>query len=470
MADDTTRAAYSSDASLYRVRPLVVARPHHADEVAAVLAVCRREGVPLTSRGGGTSVAGNAIGPGVVLDFSRHMNRILSIDSDARTATVEPGAIQLAVQQAAVQHRLRFGPDPSTFTRCTIGGMVGNNACGSRTLGYGRTSDNVTELQALTGTGESLVLRSPGDRRESIPESPLLSGLRAITGDGLATIRTEFGQFGRQVSGYALEHLLPENGFRRGPDACRQRGHAGCYHHGDGPARPRTCPTGAGGTGIPRHRVGRRRYTVGAAVRTLLPELLSQMKSPTRRGRFSPRNDLVVERLFAVGSGWGNVEVWCGERRAMSSDCAPRSTSYAGGRRSMVTIRNYRRPALIVTAFGAIGLAIVSGAAPALAANTIDISGVGPANVGVDYSCEASAGVAGIKAMVGDPNANSPSATGTQNAVTCDGAQHTAVIVLVGTAGEDAPLSAGQTVQVRVALVDRDDIVVSGQAKVVSLG
>ncbi|MGK8558605.1 hypothetical protein [Nocardia gipuzkoensis] len=136
----------------------------------------------------------------------------------------------------------------------------------------------------------------------------------------------------------------------------------------------------------------------------------------------------------------------------------------------MATIRNYRRPALIVTVFGAMGLAIMSGAAPALAANTIDVSGVGPANVGVDYSCEASAGVAGIKAMVGDPNANSPSATGTQNDVTCDGAQHTAVIILVGTAGEDAPLSAGQTVQVRVALVDRDDIVVSGQAKVVSLG
>ncbi len=136
----------------------------------------------------------------------------------------------------------------------------------------------------------------------------------------------------------------------------------------------------------------------------------------------------------------------------------------------MVTFRNYRHPALLVTAFGAMGLAIVSGAAPALAANTIDVSGVGPANLAVDYSCEASAGVAGIKAMVGDPNASGPSATGMQNAVTCDGAQHTAVIILVGTSGEDAPLSAGQTVQVRVALVDRDDIVVSGQAKVVSLG
>ncbi|WP_431972413.1 FAD-binding and (Fe-S)-binding domain-containing protein [Nocardia sp. bgisy134] len=209
LADDTTRAAYSSDASLYRVRPLVVARPRDADEVTAALAVCRREGVPLTSRGGGTSVAGNAVGTGVVLDFSRHMNRVLSIDPDTRTATVEPGTVQAVLQRAAAAHGLRFGPDPSTFTRCTIGGMIGNNACGSRTLGYGRTSDNVTALQVLTGTGESLRLGAAG----TTPSSPTLSRLQQVTRKGLATIRTELGRFGRQVSGYALEHLLPENRF-----------------------------------------------------------------------------------------------------------------------------------------------------------------------------------------------------------------------------------------------------------------
>lgn len=135
----------------------------------------------------------------------------------------------------------------------------------------------------------------------------------------------------------------------------------------------------------------------------------------------------------------------------------------------MLTIRKGRRPALIVTVFAAMGLAMVSAAAPALAANSIDLTGVGPANIGVDYSCDAAAGVTAIKAMVGDPQADSPSASGTQNAVTCDGTQHTSVIILVGTAGQNAPLSAGQTVQVRVALVDRADTVVSGQAKVVSL-
>ncbi|MEV0032818.1 FAD-linked oxidase C-terminal domain-containing protein [Nocardia sp. NPDC050793] len=210
LADDTTRAAYSSDASLYRVRPAVVVRPRASDEVAAVVEVCRREGVPLTSRGAGTSVAGNAIGTGVVLDFSRHMNRVVSIDAEARTATVEPGTVQIVLQQAAAEYGLRFGPDPSTFTRCTIGGMIGNNACGSRTLGYGRTSDNVTGLEVMTGGGELLRLTSPA---EGLEVSPTLSDLRKLTRGGLATIRTELGLFGRQVSGYALEHLLPENGF-----------------------------------------------------------------------------------------------------------------------------------------------------------------------------------------------------------------------------------------------------------------
>ncbi len=204
LADTTTRAAHSSDASLYRVTPLVVVRPRSAEEVAAALEVCRRRGVPLTSRGAGTSIAGNAIGTGVVLDFSRHMNRVLTVNPDSRTAVVQPGTVQASLQQAAAPYGLRFGPDPSTHSRCTIGGMIGNNACGSRTLRYGRTSDNVLGLQVLTGSGTALMLPTDGAG---------LTALREVVSGGLGTIRTEFGTFGRQVSGYALEHLLPENGF-----------------------------------------------------------------------------------------------------------------------------------------------------------------------------------------------------------------------------------------------------------------
>lgn len=208
LADNTSRSAYTSDASLYRVWPTLVVRAHDAAEVLAVLDFCRNEGIALTSRGGGTSVAGNAVGSGVVVDFSRHMTKILDIDADEKTATVQPGVIQADLQRAVTPVGLRFGPDPSTFTRCTIGGMMGNNACGSRTLGYGRTSDNVVGLRGVCGNGDTLHL---GVRRHG--ESPTEAALREIVRAELATVRTELGRFGRQVSGYALQYLLPEHGF-----------------------------------------------------------------------------------------------------------------------------------------------------------------------------------------------------------------------------------------------------------------
>ncbi|GAA2306293.1 FAD-binding and (Fe-S)-binding domain-containing protein [Actinomadura luteofluorescens] len=204
------RSLYSSDASLYRVPPRVVVTPREAGELPAVLAVCRDAGVPLTMRGAGTSIAGNAVGPGVVADVSRHLNRVLEIDPEAGTALVEPGIVQADLHRAAAEHGLRFGPDPSTRTRATLGGMIGNNACGSRALGYGRTSDNVLGLDVVTGSGERLRL---GDVPGARPGSVLLERLRGLVGENLALVRTEFGRFGRQVSGYSLEHLLPEQGF-----------------------------------------------------------------------------------------------------------------------------------------------------------------------------------------------------------------------------------------------------------------
>ncbi|MFI9403450.1 hypothetical protein [Nocardia sp. NPDC052316] len=132
----------------------------------------------------------------------------------------------------------------------------------------------------------------------------------------------------------------------------------------------------------------------------------------------------------------------------------------------MVTIRNSAR---IATVIGATALAIASASTVAAAENAIEVSGVGPVNIGIDYSCEPTAGVAAIRVMVGDPQADSPSATGTQTAVTCDGSRQSAVVLLTGANGTDAPLAAGQTVQVRAALVDSNDTVVTGQAKVVSL-
>jgi FAD/FMN-containing dehydrogenase len=206
-ASGLARALYSSDASLYRVLPRAVVRPRSADEMIAALEVCRSLDVPLTPRGAGTSIAGNAVGTGVVLDTSRYLSRVLDVDAEARTATVEPGVVQAALQAAARPYGLRFGPDPSTHNRCTVGGMIGNNACGSRALGHGRTSDNVLGLDVVTGAGERLQLRPDG------PRDGVLGDLHRLVEGELATIRTELGRFGRQVSGYSLEHLLPERGF-----------------------------------------------------------------------------------------------------------------------------------------------------------------------------------------------------------------------------------------------------------------
>ncbi len=215
--DDSSRrrAEYSSDASNYRLVPSVVVFPRHVDEVATSVAVARDLGVPLVSRGAGTSIAGNAISSGIVLDFSRHLNRILTLDPEARTATVEPGLVLDTLQAAVAPHGLRFGPDPSTHARCTIGGMIGNNACGSRALAYGRTADNVQALDVLTADGLAFAARRYG--RDGLtsavgPEAALLRRLDKAVGAQRGLIRTEFGRFRRQVSGYSLEHLLAENG------------------------------------------------------------------------------------------------------------------------------------------------------------------------------------------------------------------------------------------------------------------
>lgn len=200
------RAEYSTDASNYRIPPLVVAFPKDADDVAAALAAAREFGVPITGRGGGTSCAGNSIGEGIVLDFSRHMNAILGIDPEARVARVQPGVVMSELQKAAAPFGLRFGPDPSTQNRATFGGMIGNNACGPHAVAFGRTADNVAGMDVTLADGRRMKAGEGGLGYEAVPE------LARLVDENLATIRLQFGRFKRQVSGYSLEHLLPENG------------------------------------------------------------------------------------------------------------------------------------------------------------------------------------------------------------------------------------------------------------------
>ncbi|MBT2387342.1 FAD-binding oxidoreductase, partial [Streptomyces sp. ISL-11] len=202
----SARALMTMDASNYRRVPLGVVAPRDAGDVEAVLAVCRERAVPVVARGGGTSIAGQATGTGVVLDFTRHMNAVVSVDPAVRTAVVQPGVVLDTLRAAAGAYGLTFGPDPSTHGRCTLGGMIGNNACGAHSVAWGTTADNVRALDVLTYGGERARLgRGPG----GLPPR-LADGLEALVRGELARLRTGFPDLPRRISGYALDALLPE--------------------------------------------------------------------------------------------------------------------------------------------------------------------------------------------------------------------------------------------------------------------
>ncbi|MEV0489066.1 FAD-binding and (Fe-S)-binding domain-containing protein [Streptomyces atratus] len=206
----TARALMTMDASNYRRVPLGVVAPRDADDVAAALAVCRAHAVPVVPRGGGTSIAGQATGTGVVLDLTRHLGKIVELDAASRTAVVQPGVVLDDLRAASAPHGLTFGPDPSTHSRCTLGGMIGNNSCGSHSVAWGTTADNVHTLTVARYGGDTL--RLDRGRWDGAP-----AGLRELAGSHLALLRTGFPELPRRISGYALDALLPE----RGPDLTR---------------------------------------------------------------------------------------------------------------------------------------------------------------------------------------------------------------------------------------------------------
>lgn len=206
----TARALTTMDASNYRRVPHAVVAPRDAEDIAETLRVCREHATPVVPRGGGTSIAGQATGTGVVLDLARHMRRILELDPSSRTAVVQPGVVLDDLRAAAAPHGLTFGPDPSTHSRCTLGGMIGNNSCGAHSVAWGTTADNVRSLRVVRyGGGETLHLG------RGLPDAP--PGLHDLARAHLALLRTGFPELPRRISGYALDALLPE----RGPDPAR---------------------------------------------------------------------------------------------------------------------------------------------------------------------------------------------------------------------------------------------------------
>jgi FAD/FMN-containing dehydrogenase/Fe-S oxidoreductase len=217
--DRGSRALYATDASNYRQVPIGVVVPKDNDDVRAAMAACRSFGAPILARGAGTSLAGQSCNVAVVLDFTKYMNGILEVNSDQRTARVQPGVVLDTLRARAEQHRLTFGPDPSTHSRCSLGGMIGNNSCGTHSLISGKTVDNVHELRIVLYDGTELTVGATSDAdldaivREGGRRGQIYAALRSIRDRYAPQIRARFPQIPRRVSGYNLDQLLPENGF-----------------------------------------------------------------------------------------------------------------------------------------------------------------------------------------------------------------------------------------------------------------
>ena len=218
--DRGSRALYATDGSNYRQIPIGLVVPRDDEDVIATVAACRKFGAPVLPRGAGTSLAGQCCNVAVVLDFTKYMNKILELDPAGQFARVQPGVVLDTLRNKAEEHHLTFGPDPSTHSRCTLGGMIGNNSCGTHSLLAGKTVDNILELRILLYDGTQITVGtvSGEDDLDSIiaqggRRGEIYSRLRAIRDQYADLIRARFPKIPRRVSGYNLDQLLPENGF-----------------------------------------------------------------------------------------------------------------------------------------------------------------------------------------------------------------------------------------------------------------
>ena len=207
------RGRYATDASIYQVEPVGVVVPRTEQDAAAAIAICRERGVPVLARGGGTSQCGQTVNRAVVLDCSKHLRRVLSVDPDARTALVQPGIVLGHLNAALKPHGLFFAPDPSTHSRCTIGGMAGNNSCGSKSIRYGLMGDNVLAIDAILADGTPARFGEvPGNLGGEMPAgvADLVQRLRALGASEAEEIAARFPAQLRRVGGYNIEALTPE--------------------------------------------------------------------------------------------------------------------------------------------------------------------------------------------------------------------------------------------------------------------
>jgi FAD/FMN-containing dehydrogenase/Fe-S oxidoreductase len=217
--DTSTRAVYSADSSNYRQIPLGVVFPVDHDDAAAVIEICRTFNAPVLGRGTGTSLAGQACNVAVIIDFTRHMNKVLEIDAKSRRARVQPGLVLDDLQAELAKVDLTFGPDPATHAYCTIGGMIGNNSCGTHALYAGKTVDNIAALRILTYEGIDATVGSYDDVgygavvSKGGPLASAFGGMRELSRRYGDLVKDRFPDIPRRVSGYNLDQLAPDAGF-----------------------------------------------------------------------------------------------------------------------------------------------------------------------------------------------------------------------------------------------------------------
>ena len=216
------RALYATDGSNYRQVPIGVVLPRDEEDVMEAVALCREFGAPITSRGCGTSLAGQCCNTAIIFDYSKYMNRILEVDPRRKLARVQPGVVHVHLHEAAERHHQTFGPDPATHKWCTIGGMIGNNSCGIHSQMAGRTADNIEALETLLYDGTRMrVGKTPDTELEQIIRrgnrpGEIYAGLKRLRDIYAPLIRARYPRIPRRVSGYNLDELLLENEFHVG--------------------------------------------------------------------------------------------------------------------------------------------------------------------------------------------------------------------------------------------------------------
>src|ERR671928_1066248 len=215
-----SRALYANDASVYRQVPIGVVIPRTVDDVVTTVEICRRHGAPIVARGCGTGLAGQTVNEAVLLDFSKYLNEIVELAPQRRFARVQPGVVLDSLREAAEEHRLTFGPDPATHSRCTLGGMVGNNSCGVHSILAGVTADNIEALDVLLYDGTRLRVPNRVDDEQLAAtiarggrEGEIYGRLRDLRDRYADLVRERYPKIPRRISGYNLDALLPERGF-----------------------------------------------------------------------------------------------------------------------------------------------------------------------------------------------------------------------------------------------------------------